>query len=300
MLKKFLSYFVPIFMLVVLCFYITYKISYKTFSNSTNYPDKKGIVLVNPTPDENNKVEKSKNENMKNEEKKELPNPKDKKENPAPEKNNYKYEDFYKKLKELGFYKSEFKNEDIDFRNAVLRFQSSQNIMVDGIIGPETTNLLMKKQKQITDVLPKDFSNGYCIIINKDTRILTVYYNKAIHKKYPIAAGRDPSFTPEGKFTLATKLVDPAWCNPKTGNIIPGGIPENPLGRRWLGLSLKGGSVYGIHGNNNPWSIGTNASLGCIRMINNDVVELYDYIPIDSPIWIGTSKLLNSWGVIQK
>lgn len=316
MFKKFSSYLIPISILLLLCFYATYKISYKTFSNNpsnTNSNNNTTEILINSkekhisvgsTTDKNNKVKDTKKEAISNEEKKQLATEKQKKENSTPEKakekTHYEYKDFFERLKELGFYKAEFKDENINFRNAVLRFQSSQNISVDGIIGPETTNLLMKEKKQTTDTLPKDFLSGYCIIINKDTRILTVYYNKSIHKKYPIAVGRDPSFTPSGKFTLATKLVDPAWYNSKTGNTISGGIAQNPLGKRWLGLSFKGGSTYGIHGNNNPWSIGTNASLGCIRMINTDVEELFDYIPMDSPIWIGDSKLLNSWGVIQK
>lgn len=302
MFKKFFSYLISISLAVILCFYGAFKVSYKNLSKShdNTASNNKEILLVSPTPDKNNKFNSTKKEDINNEEKKEVEISKDKKEAPILEKPDYKYEDFFKKLKELGFYKVEFKDENINFRNAVLRFQSSQNIMVDGIIGPETTNLLMKEKKKAIDVLPKNFANGYCIIINKDTRILTVYYNKNIYKKYPIAAGSDPSFTPEGKFSIAAKIVNPAWYNSKAGRTVPGGIAENPLGKRWLGLSIKGGSIYGIHGNNNPWSIGTNASLGCIRMINTDVEELYDYIPINSPVWIGTTKNLNSWGVTQK
>ena len=275
MFKKFFLYLTSISLALLLCFYGAFKVSYKSLSKShdNTTSNNEEILLVSPTPDKNNKFDSTKKENINNEEKKEAEISKDKKEAPISEKPDYKYEDFFKKLKELGFYKVEFKDENINFRNAVLRFQSSQNIIVDGIIGPETTNLLMKEKKKAIDVLPKNFANGYCIIINKDTRILTVYYDKNIYKKYPIAAG---------------------------SKTVPGGIAENPLGKRWLGLSIKGGSIYGIHGNNNPWSIGTNASLGCIRMINTDVEELYDYIPINSPVWIGTTKDLNSWGVTQK
>lgn len=158
----------------------------------------------------------------------------------------------------------------------------------------------MDEKKEISDTLPQDFPDEYAIVINKDTRILTVYKNKNIYKKYPIAAGRDPSYTPEGKFTIVSKIINPSWYNSKTDKVIAGGIPENPLGKRWLGLSLKGGSIYGIHGNNTPWSIGTNASSGCVRMINDDVEKLFDYIPINSAVWIGNTKKLNSWRVIQK
>jgi lipoprotein-anchoring transpeptidase ErfK/SrfK len=93
---------------------------------------------------------------------------------------------------------------------------------------------------------------------------------------------------------------NPTWGGGGYASPVKGGSPSNPLGYRWMGLSIKGGSIYGIHGNSSPYSIGTNASHGCIRMINSDVEELFDMIPINTAVWIGTEEKLNEWGISQE
>lgn len=123
---------------------------------------------------------------------------------------------------------------------------------------------------------------GYSITISKANNKLALYKNGSLIRVFPVATGSHPSFTPEGKFTVVSKLVNPFYVR---GNI-PGGSPNNPLGVRWIGLSIGGGGTYGIHGNNNPASIGTYASAGCIRMHNNDVIWLYNLIPIGTPVII--------------
>ena len=66
---------------------------------------------------------------------------------------------------------------------------------------------------------------------------------------------------------------------------MPGGIPENPLGPRAMYLfNQKGDTGYRIHGTNAPSSIGTAASSGCIRMLNNEVVELFDVTPVGTKV----------------
>ncbi len=123
------------------------------------------------------------------------------------------------------------------------------------------------------------------IIIDKKTNQLHYFKDGKLLRTFPVATGRHPSFTPEGNFTVVVKLVNPYYS--KLG--IPGGSPENPLGVRWLGLSIGGGGVYGIHGTNNPASIGTYASAGCIRMHNRDVIWLYDNTPLGTPVKITSS-----------
>lgn len=93
--------------------------------------------------------------------------------------------------------------------------------------------------------------------VNLSAKTLSVYRNGSIIKEYPIAIGKPETPTPQGVFTIINKQLN------------PGG----PYGTRWLGLSKKG---YGIHGTNNPSSIGTAASNGCIRMFNSDIEELFD------------------------
>ncbi|GBF32585.1 hypothetical protein DCCM_0781 [Desulfocucumis palustris] len=123
---------------------------------------------------------------------------------------------------------------------------------------------------------------GYKIVIDKSTNQLKLYNDERVVKTFPVATGKNPSLTPEGKFTIASKIVNPYYSKLR----IPGGSPQNPLGIRWLGLNLGGGGQYGIHGTNNPSSIGKYASAGCIRMNNKDVVWLYDTVPLGTPVEI--------------
>lgn len=105
------------------------------------------------------------------------------------------------------------------------------------------------------------------IIVNVAAKRLTVYRNGSIFREYIVAVGKPETPTPIGNFTVINKELD------------PGG----PYGTRWLGLSKLG---YGIHGTNNPPSIGTAASNGCIRMYNEDVEALFDITPVGTSVRI--------------
>lgn len=124
------------------------------------------------------------------------------------------------------------------------------------------------------------------IVIDKSENRLRLYENGKLLKSYPVATGKDPAQTPEGSFTIVNKIPNPSWTNPETGKTTPGGVPRNPLGTRWLGLSIGGGSKYGIHGTNQPGSIGKHVSLGCVRMYNKDVEELARLAPIGTTVII--------------
>ena len=189
----------------------------------------------------------------------------------------------------------------LDQRNTLLRFQAENNLLVDGVIGDVTNEALMEENKRIVDIVPEDVKEKeWFIIINKTTKILTVYKNGEIYKKYPVALGKAATPTPEYKFTIINKAKNPYWGG-MGGKFKPikGGAPNNPLGRRWLGLSTERYRGYGIHGNSSPFSIGKYISAGCIRMINEDVEELFEYIPINTNVWIGTDEILEEWGIKQ-
>ncbi|EIT83994.1 putative peptidoglycan binding domain-containing protein [Fictibacillus macauensis ZFHKF-1] len=138
----------------------------------------------------------------------------------------------------------------------------------------------------------KKASDDY-IIINKTYNKLAYYRDKKLVRVYSVATGRKQSYTPEGKFKIVQKLVN----RPYYKGHIPGGDPRNPLGKRWLGISIpnKGkaagwGSVYGIHGNNNPRTIGKYASSGCIRMFNSEIEKsLYPKVLLNTPVYITRS-----------
>lgn len=132
------------------------------------------------------------------------------------------------------------------------------------------------------------------IIINKTYNKLAYYQDRKFVGMYSVATGRKDSYTPEGTFKIAQKIVN----RPYYAGRIPGGDPRNPLGNRWLGIAVpkKGkpaswGGVYGIHGNNNPKSIGKYVSGGCIRMYDADIEkELYPKVLMNTPV-----KILKSY-----
>ncbi|MEA2012977.1 MAG: L,D-transpeptidase family protein [Verrucomicrobiota bacterium] len=126
------------------------------------------------------------------------------------------------------------------------------------------------------------------ILIYKNYFKLLLYDGQKIFKAYDIAIGRQ-NRTPVGNFIVKNKQKEPVWTPP--GRHIPYGDPENVLGTRWIGLmptknTSKHLSGYGIHGTWEPESIGTEASKGCIRMRNEDVNELFDFVSLNVPVTI--------------
>jgi lipoprotein-anchoring transpeptidase ErfK/SrfK len=122
--------------------------------------------------------------------------------------------------------------------------------------------------------------------ISLHNRRVTLYQGKSQIKSYPIAVGRQGWDSPIGNFRVRTMLKNPTWINPFTGKAIPGGDPENPLGKYWIGFWTNGKNWVGFHGTPNPDSVGKAASHGCIRMYNNDVKELFDRISLGTPVTV--------------
>jgi lipoprotein-anchoring transpeptidase ErfK/SrfK len=127
------------------------------------------------------------------------------------------------------------------------------------------------------------------LIVDRTAHKLTLYKHLEVAKVYPIAVGQVGLETPAGRYTIQNKAVNPAWNVPNSawagklaGTVIPGGAPNNPIKARWLGVY----DGVGVHGTSDDASIGSNASHGCIRMHIPDVEELYDEVPVGSPIYI--------------
>jgi L,D-transpeptidase ErfK/SrfK len=109
---------------------------------------------------------------------------------------------------------------------------------------------------------------------------------------YPVGLGRDEWRTPTGKFKVTEKTVNPKWVVPESireehirergdaRRMIPGGAPDNPLGRYRIRLSLP---LYGIHGTNIPWGVGMEVSHGCIRLYPEDIERLFTVVPVGVP-----------------
>jgi lipoprotein-anchoring transpeptidase ErfK/SrfK len=96
---------------------------------------------------------------------------------------------------------------------------------------------------------------------------------------YPVGLGENNS-TPTGMWEIKNKAPSPAYYSPRGEGVIPAGDPKNPLGPCWLGLEgtdgqAVGAESYGIHGTIDPTSIGKMASMGCVRLRNEDVTVVY-------------------------
>ena len=107
------------------------------------------------------------------------------------------------------------------------------------------------------------------IVVSIPDRKLALVEDGRAVKIYPVAVGAHNSPSPTGTFKIVRRVSQPTYYHP--GIVIPPGT-ENPLGTRWIGLDRKG---YGIHGTNQPRSIGQAASHGCIRMSRADLEELF-------------------------
>jgi len=99
---------------------------------------------------------------------------------------------------------------------------------------------------------------------------------------YPVGLGKDDS-TPTGVWAIQNKLKNPAYYSPRGDGIIPADDPKNPLGEYWIGLTgtdghAVGKTSYGIHGTIDPTSIGKRESMGCIRLVNEDIARVYEML----------------------
>ena len=126
------------------------------------------------------------------------------------------------------------------------------------------------------------------IIVNKENNQLAYIDNGEIQGTFHVATGKTTSLTPEGLFSVTVKAKNPYYRRKN----IPGGDPRNPLGSRWIGFDAKGtdGRIYGIHGTNQPSSIGKYISNGCIRMNNKNVEYLFDKVPIGAKVLVVKTK----------
>lgn len=104
--------------------------------------------------------------------------------------------------------------------------------------------------------------------------------------EFPVGIGKDDR-TPTGTFTIRAPMKKAPWRNPETGEILHFGDAGYAIGTRWLGFEPNGPHVgLGIHGTDEPDSIGTAASLGCVRMRNTDVELLFEWVPEGTQVTI--------------
>jgi hypothetical protein len=138
-----------------------------------------------------------------------------------------------------------------------------------------------------TSTLPHHYST--LILVSRETFTLRLFKRLKLVKTYRIAVGRAGLETPAGFYEINDKQVNPSWHVPLSswagslaGRVIPPG-PDDPIKARWLGFY----NGAGIHGTADTWSLGSAASHGCVRMAIPDVEQLYDLVPLHTPIYVG-------------
>lgn len=165
---------------------------------------------------------------------------------------------------------------------AVRRLQANQSLAVDGIVGRNTVDAIgalvyQDSEKEgdmsvaelaASPVGPSSKPINPIIVVDIDARRLTVYSEGRPFKSYPVAVGKSSTPTPVGNWKIINK-----------------GMWGGGFGTRWMGLNVPFGK-YGIHGTNQPNSIGTAASHGCVRMLNQHVEELYRWVGYGTPVKI--------------
>ncbi|MEI7624706.1 MAG: L,D-transpeptidase/peptidoglycan binding protein [Actinomycetota bacterium] len=129
----------------------------------------------------------------------------------------------------------------------------------------------------------------YLITVDRSTYQLRLFRDLKLVKTFMVAVGAPQYPTPTGLFYIQDKVVDPVWSVPNApwaaelaGTTVAGGTAANPLKSRWMGIA----DGAGIHGTDNTGSLGSAASHGCVRMAVGDVIELYDEVPVGTPIYI--------------
>ena len=141
------------------------------------------------------------------------------------------------------------------------------------------------------DIVP--FNNGYprgSIVVVTHERQLYYVTGNGSAIRYPVGVGK-AGMAWHGHAFVVKKLLRPSWgppediwrANPNLPAVIPGGSPRNPMGEAVLGLDRGN---YAIHGTNNPASIGHFVSHGCIRMYNQDIVDLYGRVQVGTTVYV--------------
>ena len=131
------------------------------------------------------------------------------------------------------------------------------------------------------------------IVVDIDERFLYLVQGDGAAVRYGVGVGKQ-GFSWRGVATVGRKGVWPAWSPTSTMVSLKPDLPryreaglDNPLGARALYLHQNGRDIlFRIHGTNEPWSIGEQVSSGCVRMLNEDVVDLYERVPVGTTVYV--------------
>lgn len=189
------------------------------------------------------------------------------------------------RLRELGFYKGPLDGVYTAATvNGVKALQNARGRPDTGEVDEGTWSLMSGRDevRRASSTAPPP-GGTLSIEIDLPTQILTLLVEGKPYKKYTVAIGKPWTPSPPGEW----KVVEKAF---ETGGA---------FGTRWLGLDVPWGG-YGIHGTNRPWSIGRQASAGCIRMHNPDVEELFEWVGAGTPVTIRGAVPEELWGTYRQ
>src|SRR5579864_6187509 len=161
-----------------------------------------------------------------------------------------------------------------DAMNGMSKWAVASMAAVLGVpaMGQQTTAVQTTPAIQATPV------SKHVIVVSLEDRKLALVEDGQVKKVYTVAVGKPTTPSPTGTYTIARRVKNPTYSH--DGRTVPPG-PGNPVGTRWMGLSVKG---YGIHGTNEPKSIGKAASHGCIRMARKDLEEMYEMVSVGDTV----------------
>lgn len=121
------------------------------------------------------------------------------------------------------------------------------------------------------------------LVLRIGERKVYVYRGDSLNATYAVAVGKTGWETPTGTFKITAMVQNPGWTNPFTGEIISPGA-DSPLGERWIEFWTDGNNVIGFHGTPDRDSVGQAASHGCVRMLNEDIRELYKVVQLGTSV----------------
>ncbi len=134
-----------------------------------------------------------------------------------------------------------------------------------------------------SQTVPAPASKRLVLVSIPDRKLALLDEGKVV-KVYRVAVGAASSPSPAGEFEIVNRITNPTYYHPHI--VIPASA-QSPIGMRWLGLNRKG---YGIHGTNEPRSIGRAASHGCIRMSNRDIAQFFRLVRVGDVVEIRSER----------
>lgn len=148
---------------------------------------------------------------------------------------------------------------------------------------------------------PSPVATDRALVLDRKRRLLSLFENGRLVRRFPVAVGMPGWETPVGRFQVLNKTENPVWEHPQKGTHTAAG-PANPLGSRWIGfhqdcqgrrgwdgehmLDVKGCVVAGFHGTPHRWTVGQALSHGCVRLYDEHVRQVFDFVSIGTPVTV--------------